>query len=343
MVSTIIKDSCLLASVPNAIGDVGSRMPRFSDQWVVDKVMFDYVNGGECTCCGFAHIFNPQGLEGMINAMSDLETDAAAKELNAAKASPWPSDMRDHIWSDRLLLRFRMKKEMKRYRSFLKEIVLIDSGRQICEDDVDVKDAIPILHKFCTNDLPAKKLREVFQMPRSELTEVLKSRYKICSAYAVLFCSVVEQLANFKVTKYPIDARSNSGADNEEVLFENELKYVKIGPGFTLNVVTKNPSDNCGDGGLSINDDVLLVFLNRVVSLAGPTLLARAGKVHRDDDDDDDDDVDRDNPVGSETENNVTSFRSDRRVARLLIARYWADSLIELYEKAKQNPQDPEE
>lgn len=103
MVSTIIKDSCLLASVPNAIGDVGSRMvsltfhsmgvdcvtwchsllsldmttdrqlicrvqPRFSDQWVVDKVMFDYVNGGECTCCGFAHIFNPQGLEGMVSS-----------------------------------------------------------------------------------------------------------------------------------------------------------------------------------------------------------------------------------------------------------------------------------
>ena len=95
-------------------------------------------------------------------------------------------DMRDHIWSDRLLLRFRMKKELKTYRSFLREIVSVDSGRQVGEDDViDVNDAIPILHKFCTNDLPAKKLREVFQMPRSELTEVLKSRYKICSAYAV--------------------------------------------------------------------------------------------------------------------------------------------------------------
>lgn len=103
-------------------------------------------------------------------------------------------DMRDHIWSDRLLLRFRMKKEMKRYRSFLREVVLIDSGRQICEDDVDVKDAIPILHKFCTNDLPAKKLREVFQMPRSELTEVLKSRYKICSAYAVCECASIQSM-----------------------------------------------------------------------------------------------------------------------------------------------------
>ena len=102
--------------------------------------------------------------------------------------------------------------------------------------------------------------------------------------------------------------------------------------------VAKNPSDE----GLSINKDVLLVFLRRVVSLAGPTLLARAGRVH-DTDDDDDGDVHRDSSVGSETENNVTSFRSDRRVARLLIARFWADSLIELYKKAKQNPQDPEE
>ena len=85
-----------------------------------------------------------------------------------------------------------MKREMKTYRSFLREIVLVDSGRQVSEDDVvDVRDAIPILHKFCTNDLPAKKLREIFQMPRSELTEVLKSRYKICSAYAVCECTSI--------------------------------------------------------------------------------------------------------------------------------------------------------
>mmetsp|Transcript_28228 Transcript_28228/g.60152 ORF Transcript_28228/g.60152 Transcript_28228/m.60152 type:complete len:319 (-) Transcript_28228:12-968(-) len=303
-------------------------MPRFADNWVLDKCMFDYVQGGSCACCGFPHLFAPGGLEGMINAMSDLETDTATNEINAAKASPWPPDMRDQIWSDRLLLRFRMKKDMKVYRAFLEGVV---KGDDMDKEEVDVKDSIAPLHQFCINDLSPTQLRQIFQLPRSELTEVLKSKYKICSAYAVVFCTVAEQLANFKVTGYGVDARSSSGDDNSEEIFEKELKFEKIGPGFCLNIAT-----NHGVGGShdwKVNDEVLLKFLQRMVSLAGPTLLARAAKTSHDNDGSDSD------KDGSETseknDSNIPSFRSDRRVIRLMIARYWADRLMEKYNEVQ--------
>lgn len=319
-------------------------MPRFSDQWVVDRTMFDYVQGGSCACCGFPHIFAPGGIEGMINAMSDLETDAAEKELKAAKQSPWPDDLRDQIWSDRLLLRFKMKKEMRTYREFLEGVVVTANGIDGDDDgndnsnpnaddvdhEIDIGDAVPILHRFCKEELSPKQLRGIFQMPRSELTDELKSRYKICSAYAILFCGVVEQVANFKVTKYGVDARRGTGGDDDddaEEIFESELKFVKVGPGFCLDIATR-------DG--EVNDEVLLKFLQRMVSLAGPTLLARAPKTTHDDRGGGDDGSDGEADGATETnETNTTSFRSDRRVARLLIARYWANRLIEKYNQAQ--------
>jgi hypothetical protein len=80
-----------------------------------------------------------------------------------------------------------------------------------------------------------------------------------------------------------------------------------------------------------VDDDVLLKFLRRMASLAGPTLLARAAR-----NDGEGGGSDRDGSEGGEIEKddaaNTTSFRSDRRVIRLMIARYWADRLIEKYE-----------
>jgi len=262
----------------------------------------------------------------MINSMSDLETDTATKEINAAKASPWPDDMRDSIWSDRLLLRFKMKKEMKVYRKFLEGVVK-DNGSD-CED-IDMKDAVPILHQFCTNELSIKQLRGIFQLPRSELLEILKSRYNICNAYGVVYCCVVEQVANFKITKYPVDARCNTDGDNTEEIFEEELKYQKVGPGFTMNITTE---------GEKVNDEVLLKFLQRVVSLAGPTLLARAPKVSHDIDEGsggDDNGSEQPESASEQSNSNGPSFRSDRRIARLMIAKYWADRLIEKYNEAQ--------
>mmetsp|Transcript_4563 Transcript_4563/g.9308 ORF Transcript_4563/g.9308 Transcript_4563/m.9308 type:complete len:347 (+) Transcript_4563:321-1361(+) len=346
-------------------------MPRFSDAWAVDKAMFTYISGGSCACCGFPHLFNPGGIEGLIHSMSDLETDAAKREVNAAMTSPWPTEMRDQIWSDRLLLRFKMKREMRHYREFLEGVVrdAVESscdgvgddgrGKEESNDDgannakMDLKRAIPLLRQFCMETLTPQQLRQIFQLPRSEITDILNNRYKICSSYAILVCSVVEQVANFRITGYGIDARSGGKDDNDdddaEILFENMLKFEKVGTGFCIDITRKEREE------WEVNEDVLMVFLKRLVSLAGPTLLARAPKVVPTHDANSDDEVEGDVNVGTKKTAKppddaddddddgaggaVPSFRSDRRVVRLLIARYWADRLIEKYKEYHSNKQ----
>lgn len=302
--------------------------------------------------------------------MSDLETDSKTHEINAAKLSPWPDDMRDQIWGDRLLLRFKMKKEMKDYRAFLEEVVKDNNNATGAnnyevdnkhEDDDEcnrkIQDAIPILLQFCTTQVNPDELHRIFQVKRSDLTEILKSKYKITSAYAVVFCSVVEQLANFHLTGYGVDAPPcyycNDGpsgggdVDDSEELFEKLLNYNGNGIGFNLEVA-RNIIREDSEEEWNVNEEVLTTFLKRMASLAGPTLLARAQKVTRDEDDEksnndsiDDENEKDDEQSGTSGNNKKPSFRSDRRVARLMIARCWADRLIEKYKSMKMEDDQP--
>ena len=334
-------------------------MPRFTDKWVIDKCMFDYVNGGDCACCGFPHLFMPGGIESLINTMSDLETDDAKREVNAARMSPWPPDMRDQIWSDRLLLRFKMKKEISRYRTFLEGMAtraisattdgyhddaMGDDGRGKTRADVNGA-AVSELHKFCRFELTPRQLSRIFQLPRSELGELLKEKYRICSAYSVGFCSVVDQVANFGVTGSDDDARRgkyDDGDDMSEGEFERMLKYDR-NKGFHLDVVAASTSSGGNECDWAADDVALMTFLRRMASLAGPTLLSRAARTANVDDDDDagrgggsvdDGNVGADGKIDNK-DANVTSFRSDRRVIRLMIARFWADRLMEKYDEIR--------
>lgn len=301
-------------------------MPRFSDSWVVDRTLFDYVQGGSCACCGFSHLFNPDGLKGLINAVSDLETDAANEEYNAALKSPWPEDMRDQIWADRVRLRHLMKKEMKGYAQFVHDCSSVIGGG----DDVEA------LFQFCTS-LGGRTLMRLFQMPRVELSERIGSIYNIHSAFSVVLCTVVEQVANFKLTAYDTDGRSP-----EEVAFEEALSFDRRG-GFNLPIAKRLQ----GTKDYQINESVLRMFIHLIVRLlAGPKLLHRAPpgpkpeQQKQDSDDEDEGGVDG-VAIGDEMVNGQKgpSFRSDRRIIRLLIARYWADQIIQKFRK-KQKEQD---
>ncbi len=82
-----------------------------------------YVDGCDCACCSFPHLLAPGGIKGLINAMSDHETNSATREINTTRLMPWLLDMRDQIWNDMLLLHFKMKKEMRGYFVFLEKFV----------------------------------------------------------------------------------------------------------------------------------------------------------------------------------------------------------------------------
>ena len=93
-----------------------------------------------------------------------------------------------------------------------------------------------------------------------------------------------------------------------------------------------------------MNKDALDMLVTMVESLGGPKLLHRAPKKQKpkaDDGGDEGDDSDDDEggaddadeaPVPGQT---GPSFRSDRRIIRLLIARYWADQIIQKYKALK--------
>lgn len=270
-------------------------MPRFSDRWVIDRTFFEFVNGGSCSCCGFPHFF-PNGVEGMIQAISDFETDAAQAAIRAEQNSPWPPDMREQVWGDRVRLRHKLKKEMKTYKDFWEENA-------------------EAFEEWCRS-LPGKALKKNLQMPRSEVTERLRSKYGIHSAFGIVLCAVVDQVAHFKDTKYPTDARGQS-----EVDFEKWLVYDRRG-GFTIRVCDKQGN---------LKEEIFQIWLKRMQSLGGPKLLERAAKkdtTPAEEEDGGADEVAMDGDDGGPD----PSFRSDRRIVRLMVARYFADQLIKKFE-----------
>ena len=123
-----------------------------------------------------------------MNACSDLETDDGKKEVQ----SPWPAFMKTEIWSDRVKIRNMMKEEMERFASDFDE-----HGEGMLEH---------------LNNFPANNLTRLFQLPRDELSEIIKEKYDVRGAFLVVFCAVVEQVANFPITGY-----TNDGRGEEEV------------------------------------------------------------------------------------------------------------------------------
>lgn len=289
-------------------------MPRFNDQWVIDRTLFEFASGGSCACCGFSHLFVPQGIKGLIDDMSELETDAADAEYRTAKKSPWPSTLRDQIWADRVRLRHKMKREMPIYREFLEET----GGREGLRD-------------LLSSEIGAPQLHRLIQMPRTEVIEKVRSHYNIHSAFGNVVEAVVEQVANFAITGYSPDGRSDA-----ELRLEEKLAFDRRG-GFLLRIARRNEETKKFT---EMNEDVLDALLDIMESLGGPKLLHRAPKkdvVGGDENDEEekgDADADADanaNADADAADDNEagTSFRSDRRIIRLIIARYWADRIID--------------
>ena len=166
-------------------------------------------------------------------------------------------------------------------------------------------------------------------MPRSEVTGILSNKYGICAAYGTVMCAVTEQVANFGVTKYDVDARGD-----KEIAFEKSMVFSRRG-GFMLNIAKKSkekPEE------LEIDEEVLKMFVEVMKGLGGPKLLHRGPSTTKKTTDEEgkndvSDEKEEDAPVGIEEEEDVAqpSFRSDRRLARLVVARYWADQLISKY------------
>ena len=274
-------------------------MPRYSDQWLIDKTMFDYVQGGSCACCsGF--LFMPGGTAGLIRSMSEFETDAANAEVSALEKLPWPQEMKDEVWKERVRLRQYCKKNMKDYKSFWD-----DHGES---------------YRIWFQELTKKRLCRFFQLARTEVMERLQQqKFHMHAAFGTVLCAVTEQVAHFRVTNYPVDGRGTA-----EIDFEDILVYDRRG-GFTLRDASEETRDK---------------WLVRHKTLGGPKLLERNARKIVDSDDENSDNEEEKEEEISGTNPDVPSFRSDRRIIRLLIARAFADTIQEAFLKEEVNKPD---
>jgi len=277
-------------------------MPRFNDQWLIDRTLFDYVQGGTCACCSF-NLFLPNGTAGLIESMSEFETDAAKAEVSALDRLPWPPDMKDQVWMERVRLRQFCKKSMKTYKKFW---------------DTHGED-----YEVWFYQLSKQQLRRWFQLPRTEIMERLQQqKFHLHASFGTVLCAVTEQVAHFEMTHYPVDGRGEA-----ETGFEEILAFDRRG-GFTLKDDSKETRRK---------------WLIRHKALGGPKLLERNEKKtaidkssdsdDEDDDGDADDAIERDPSQADNTDCSVPSFRSDRRIVRWLIARCFADVLQDAFRK----------
>lgn len=143
-------------------------MPRYRDEWVIDRVLFDFVSGGSCACCGFQH-FLPNGTADLVDAVSDLDTDAADAEKAALAQHPWPAEVRDQVWADRVRLRQYLKKDRGRFSEFWQA-----HGNAFVE--------------WIRQPAVAANLRRWLQLPRSQVMEIIQEKYNIHSAFGVVLC-----------------------------------------------------------------------------------------------------------------------------------------------------------
>ena len=259
-------------------------------------------------------------MEALIHSLEDLNAHDKERELRALKDVPWDDDMRGQVWGDRGLLRWKMKKEMAGYRAFLERLCV--EGEVVTSDDDVITSVqhqnrlVSRLTDFCRESMTPRQLYDIFQISRQDVISILQTKYKICSFATVVFCAVSEQLEHFNVTGLGIDAPNDGSVTSQsEVDFEKDIQFDSK-RGFYINIATI--SGNSDDNEYTINNLVLEHFLHRMVTLAGPTLLTCSDK-------------------NNSNNSNEPRFHSDRRIIRLIIAKYWAEKIIDRFQQMQTN------
>ncbi|KDO20849.1 hypothetical protein SPRG_14080 [Saprolegnia parasitica CBS 223.65] len=154
----------------------------------------------------------------------------------------------------------------------------------------------------------ATKFR-LFQLPEADVTAYVHSHADVHGPYGIVLATVTEQIKHFSVTGY-VDGRTVA-----EVAFERHLQFEKsaftLAPSY-LALPANAPTGFCA---------LLQHFL------AGPRLLPASTDETSGDN--------NDSATTSRAPDAVQSFRSDRRVVRLVLARLLADVVMAKYERSR--------
>jgi len=144
-------------------------------------------------------------------------------------------------------------------------------------------------------ELDSASKKQIFQMPLQEMHEYINNNFK--HAYQVVLSTVLQQVLNFVDTGY-----SDDGATLSEVTFE-ECVFLERG------AIVIEPDFYETDEGIDI-------LVDRFKELGGNHLMPKRDDERREK---------AGNADAAEESKDSQSFRSDRRLIRVAIARYYAD------------------
>lgn len=170
------------------------RMPRFTDEWLYERVMFDYTTGGgasACACCQY----NPDGEEykpatplawfggwrSFVDAIPDLPQENA-------EDFEWPQ--LESVWADRVKIRHKL---LLRQRELVGQD---DGGFQKWLEESRL--GVPNENTMTLGGNSSYTMT----IPREPFFEWIVTGFNIHTIYSHIIYVSMEQVAHFHLTKY---------------------------------------------------------------------------------------------------------------------------------------------
>lgn len=278
----------------------------FTDGWVIDRTLFDHARLGNRDCCGGC-ISMMASSPLMLELCTDLDTDDRRKDALAH----FPPCMKAEIDRDRLAIRLQLKNALPRYQSFVGSsltrfaawwaTVPLARKQSICVmpmAEVAVLYATQLDMRGAYNTVSQPK-------PHKSATDMQFSNLNHHYNHQLLV-ALLEQVRHFQETGYAHD-----GAIEPEVAFERALTVKRGALGLTPEYLQSATG-----------------FRELLGFIGGPKLLLPHSKRRTEES------TSASASIITSSKTATSCFRGDRRLIRLVVARYLVDRAIRQFEKA---------
>lgn len=319
-------------------------MARYLDNWVFHKTIYDVmVQGGSCVCvtcilnttCSTTFLptsymsfdsllqnvkdMEAQDVEGETTFYTSQFQSSATSTLDSSNIS---EDFWRAVWMDRIQVRLRLEKSQYIYSQLFSSFFHDATLPNTHEEDY----RIHALYEWFQQYWTIEELETFFQISHFQVLQLLRDQYKLVEKnYLDIFLpSILQQMENFHLTRYPLDSRGKEEIEFEQVL-ETTSSYFFL-PVATCSMIPQQDKEQDGNSSIIASSMVLqtkmietttiLVFIKMMLRLERPILLEKGH-----------------DSIYIQRMDPYPSFRYDRRMIRLIIVRHWADGIIERWKK----------
>lgn len=275
-----------------------SGIQQFEDEWVENNTMFKLFTQSGCSCCNMAVQVD---IQSFVAECTDL-SDAAGQEDD--NKSPWPQYIREAVWADRVRFRKVLKARQKEFH----------------QQGPDLMGKLTTLW----NGMSLAERTDLCSIPTSALHAHLKDGFGFSPVYRLVLLAVCEQVLQFEKTQYKPDAVTHA-----ELSFEKAL-----GDASDSDMVTVSDAFLGRDGGDKEG------FVARLGELLQGSILPRTSTIALNEEESSSGKSKDKSAEEVEVEEEKSapasrrSFRSDRRLVRLVVYIMFLDMLLERLQKS---------